>query len=121
MLNNMIPRTPVEIVERTIEFTSSEGWGYSFAANENGEVILENDAQRQNYEHAMAHPEDFDEEFNQFTVRRRTYMEPARGTCICGAEVVLENQYQGACQCPGCGAWYNLFGQSLIDPKFWED
>lgn len=27
----------------------------------------------------------------------------------------------GACQCPKCGKWYNIFGQALLDPEFWED
>jgi hypothetical protein len=27
----------------------------------------------------------------------------------------------GACQCENCGQWYNIFGQELIDPEYWED
>lgn len=46
--------------------------------------------------------------------------EPAVGICVCGMEVELVNQYMGACQCE-CGRWYNLFGQRLIDPKYWEE
>ena len=47
-------------------------------------------------------------------------MNPALGLCSCGKEVVLESDYNGAVQCE-CGKWYNVFGQELIDPKYWED
>ena len=32
----------------------------------------------------------------------------------------LWDQYYGACRCPKCGKWYNLFGQSLLSPDYWE-
>lgn len=54
----------------------------------------------------------------EFEPREYTYMNPAIGLCTCGKEVVLEGGYEGATQCE-CGRWYNLFGQSLIDPKYW--
>lgn len=50
-----------------------------------------------------------------------TYIEPRLARCVCGTEFHLVNQYQGACDCPGCGRWYNLFGQSLRDPSEWEE
>ena len=54
----------------------------------------------------------------EFIKDERTYWAPAVGKCSCGKEVVLEGGYEGATQCE-CGRWYNLFGQSLIDPKYW--
>jgi hypothetical protein len=54
----------------------------------------------------------------EFNVSEWTYIEPAVGRCICGEEVVLDADYAGAVRCE-CGRWYNLFGQSLIDPKYW--
>ena len=54
----------------------------------------------------------------EFEPREYTYINPAVGLCSCGKEVVLEGGYEGATQCE-CGRWYNLFGQSLIDPKYW--
>jgi hypothetical protein len=24
-------------------------------------------------------------------------------------------------RCEKCGQWYNLFGQALVDPEYWED
>ena len=54
----------------------------------------------------------------EFEPREWTYMNPAVGLCSCGKEVILECDHSGAVQCE-CGRWYNLFGQSLIDPKYW--
>ena len=56
----------------------------------------------------------------EFTTRTYTYMEPAVGKCSCGKEVILDCSYEGATQCE-CGKWYNLFGQELRDPKYWDD
>lgn len=56
----------------------------------------------------------------EFTTTTHTYMEPAIGKCICGAEVVLDSDYAGAVRC-NCSKWYNLFGQELLDPKYWEE
>ena len=56
----------------------------------------------------------------EFTTHTNTYMEPAVGKCSCGREVVLECDYAGAVRCE-CGRWYNLFGQELRDPKYWEE
>ena len=127
MLKNIIPRTLVELVEQAIEFTDAEGCGFSFPCDRSGNVqFSKTDAeiarvQREHYKYAMAHPELFPVKFNQVITRRRTYIEPAHGTCRCGEDITLVNEYQGACQCPKCGQWYNLFGQELIDPEYWEE
>lgn len=121
MLKNITPRKPVEIVDRAIEFTDFDGCGYTFDCDENGNPKFACDAAKKNYEYAMAHPEEFPCEFNKFVTRKRTFIEPGYGTCHCGALVTLINEYMGACQCPKCGQWYNLFGQELIDPKYWEE
>ena len=49
------------------------------------------------------------------------YVEPALAKCSCGTELLLECQYAGACQCPDCGQWYNVYGQALVDPEYWEE
>lgn len=58
----------------------------------------------------------------EFTTDTRTYIEPAVGKCRCGAEVLLDpaGSYMGAVSCR-CGRWYNLFGQSLKEPRYWEE
>ena len=39
----------------------------------------------------------------------------------CGAEFYLQDEYLGACECPRCGQWFNLFGQELTDPRGWSN
>lgn len=42
--------------------------------------------------------------------------------CDCGEEfaaICMPPAY--ACDCPGCGQWYNSVGQKLKDPEFWEE
>lgn len=121
MLKIISERTPMEYISYHIEFTDNEGSGYSFNADSNGKIIIENNDQRENYEYALAHPELFPVQYNEFTKRVQYYTEPARGICQCGQEIALTDDYLGACECGKCGQWYNLFGQELISPEFWED
>ncbi len=53
--------------------------------------------------------------------RRRSYKEPAILQCTCGEKFELIDSYLGACKCPKCSQWYNLFGQQLVDPDYWEE
>lgn len=121
MLKNITMRKRAIFTEYSIEFTNYDGGGFSFDADENGNPVFANDCARLNYEYAMAHPDMFPVEFNKFTKRDREYIEDAHGTCQCGEEVTLTNVYHGACYCRNCGQWYNLFGQELIPPAYWED
>ncbi len=54
---------------------------------------------------------------NKYT---NTYTAPAVGKCKCGEEFELIDEYMGACQCPKCNQWHNLFGQELLPPDRWE-
>ena len=53
---------------------------------------------------------------NEREIRHRALIE-----CDCGTRFELSNTYMGACECPECGQWYNLFGQKLNNPRYWED
>ena len=127
MLNIIKPRTTHTEVEYRIEFTDADGWGYSFPCDQHGNVQFDDhDAelgrvQRDNYDYAMSHKERFTKQYAEFTTRRYTVTDNALGKCVCGKTVELYDQYQGACSCPKCGQWYNLFGQELIDPEYWDD
>lgn len=125
MLEIIQERKTAERVEYTVEFTDAEGCGYSFDADENGNVVFNpefEECQRQNYDAAMAAgPEAFPVAFNKPRKRVFRYTENAIGRCRCGEEFELYNQYQGACPCPKCGQWYNLFGQELVDPEYWKE
>ncbi len=121
MLKIISERTPMEYITYHIEFTNDEGSGFSFNADVNGKIIIENEDQRKNYEYAIAHPELFPIQYNEFTKRVQHYTEPAHGICRCGQEITLQNEYMGACQCEKCGQWYNVFGQELIVPEYWSE
>lgn len=127
MLKIIRERSTHTEVKHYIEFTDADGCGYSFPCDQNGNVLFdEHDAeiarvQRENYAEAMADKERFTCQYAQFVTRRYTVTDNAIGKCVCGEEVELYDQYQGACSCPKCGQWYNMFGQSLVDPEYWED
>lgn len=122
MLENIIPAETIEerYNERFFQAIGEpNGCGYGFACDDAGEPIFTNEGQETNYNYCILHPE----KFNDLGIQERiyTYKEPAKGTCHCGNEVYLTNQYLGACECPKCGQWYNLFGQELLPPEMWED
>ena len=121
MIEIINPRHTEEIVDYRIEFTDEDGNGCSFPCDENGTLLpFATDAAEKNYQNSLAHPELF-AIYNAFKTYRRTFTVPAVARCHCGSKVTLENQYQGACECPECGRWYNLFGQELKPPKCWDD
>lgn len=121
MLKNIVPRTSEEITEYAIEFMYEKNCGLSFDCDENGKLNPMGPEAKPNYDYAMSHPEAYPYCFNKLTKRTRTFVNPAYGTCYCGNTVILENEYMGACQCSKCGRWYNLFGQSLKDPEYWDE
>jgi hypothetical protein len=121
MLKIIKERTPETLVDFRIEFTYKDdpNAGFCFPATSNGEpdlFFMSKEAQA-NYEKCLTDDRLIGPEFIK---NERTYMNPAIGLCSCGKEVVLDSGYQGAVRCE-CGRWYNLFGQELRDPKYWEE
>ena len=53
--------------------------------------------------------------------REQYYTENPLFRCDCGEEFELYNEYMGACECPKCHGWVNLFGQSLNSPETWKE
>ena len=102
-------------------FDDGENNGYGFPCDKDGNLdpgmsktALETLA------YAKAHPEDF-VRYNEVVRFERNHTELGYGTCSCGSKVVLQDVYYGACQCGNCGRWYNLFGQELLSPEYWEE
>jgi hypothetical protein len=96
--------------------------GFIFPANSDETPVWDQmgeEATRNFYECAL----NFDKYNRWFEEREHTIVEPAVGKCVCGCEVELnaDFSYHGAVQCEKCGQWYNLFGQALVDPEYWED
>ena len=117
-LKMLSARNVKTISRRVLEFDSKEtpGWGYRFDLDDNDNPIFNSDAARKNYEFAHNNP-DFAEYKATYDTK---HVEPAKGQCSCGEVVALVDQYYGAFSCPKCGKWYNMFGQELLHPKYWD-
>jgi len=123
MLKNYTPAEYREEMSYELAFDDGCNNGYGFPCDKDGRLLEseeQNPVAHKNYRYCMAHPEQF-ERFNKVIAQRYRARENAHGTCVCGAEVELYDQYLGACECPKCGRWYNLFGQELLHPKYWGE
>ncbi len=120
MLKDLTQRERKTIVSFELRFYYDRNGGFGFPCNADGIVNKENlmEAAKKKLEWCKAHPEKF-AQFNEVVAIRQTVIEPAHGTCVCGEVVILEDRYYGACQCPQCGRWYNLFGEELLPPDQW--
>lgn len=122
MLKNFVPAVRRSGKSYSIAFEREDTSGFSFDCDANGNLLPGlTECAMENYRWCMEHPEEFPRKWNEFVVYPNSWTEPAHGDCVCGTQVELYNQYRGACQCPKCGRWYNLFGQNLIAPEYWED
>ncbi len=121
MLKIIKERTPVTHKEYYIEFFYKDDpeAGFCFPATVHGDPDFSRmtSAALTNYEACLTDKRLTE---GEFTIHVWTYVEPALGLCSCGKEVVLDSDYQGAVRCE-CNRWYNLFGQELRDPKYWEE
>lgn len=121
MLKIIKERTPETITEYYLEFKYKDDpeAGFCFPATHLGDPDFDHmsDEAIANYQACLTDKRLTEEEF---TKHKWTYMNPALGICSCGRDVVLECDHAGAVRCE-CGRWYNLFGQELRDPKYWEE
>lgn len=123
MIRNFKPRQPVEKISYDLVFEYDDsGAGFAFPCDRFGQILTDQITPQalENYHKCMANPERF-QYSNKIRKRTSRYTEPGEGDCICGQHVILEDHYMGACKCPGCDRWYNLFGQNLIPPEHWEE
>lgn len=120
MIKIIKERTPRTFIKHYIEFFYKDDphAGFCFPANKDGTIALDQMPPEAiaNYNSCLT---DDRLEGPEFTTNTHTYIEPAVGLCSCGEEVVLDADYGGAVRCE-CGRWYNLFGQELRDPEYWE-
>lgn len=116
MLKNYTPAEYRTVTEYELVFDDGRNDGFGFPCDKEGRLLQSvEEAAYENLAFCLAHPEKF-ERFNKVVEQRWRARENAHGTCSCGEEVELWNQYLGACECPNCGQWYNLFGQELTPP-----
>ena len=121
MIQNYTPSQYREVIEYSKVFDDGRRNGFSFPCDENGTVLndLNPDALK-NYAWCLENPDRF-VRFNKVIKESWAVRDDAHGTCHCGNEVYLCDEYYGACQCDKCGQWYNLFGQELLPPEDWQD
>ena len=118
MIKNYVPSERKLHIEHELAFDDGHGNGYGFPCNESGSVVNLQPEAVANLAWCMEHPEKF-VRWNEVVTYKNWYREPAHGTCSCGREISLYDEYYGACRCE-CGKWYNLFGQELLPPDQWE-
>ena len=98
-----------------------ESCGFIFPANSDGTPAFDKmcDSAIANYYHC----ENNIDEFNRWLEDRdERVVDYAIGKCKCGHEVeLIDGAWMGAVQCEHCGKWYNIYGQELVDPEYWED
>lgn len=95
-----------------------EGNGFEFPCDKQGNLCMDDenvDCWYKNYEYCLTHPEKYEDMGCKKT--SWWYTEPAHALCSCGNEVIID----GDTPCWKCGQWYNGFGQSLVDPEYWEE
>lgn len=121
MLTIISERHPVTQFEYSREFDSVNypGSGYSFPCDAEGNITFACKEAKENFDMAISHPEILTD--RGVVKRKISYIEPAKGKCSCGNVIELIDEYLGACSCDKCNKWYNLFGQELLAPEFWEE
>ncbi len=121
MLKIIKNRTPEKLKDYYIEFLYKDdpNAGFMFPALPTGEPDFDHmpPEAKANYEKCLT-----DDRLNgpDFCCDERVFMNPAVGKCSCGREVILDVGYGGAVRCE-CGKWYNLFGQELRNPEYWDE
>lgn len=108
-------------IEYTYNFDIDNDGGYAFPCTEAGKILMD-EIGEEALKNLLWCFSNLDKFICKPYVKKYSwsYYEPALAQCTCGQKFELEDEYMGACQCPKCGAWYNLFGQRLLDPEFWE-
>ena len=121
MIHNYVPKRYYTVTSYEVVFDDGCNNGYGFPCDKDGNFLENsNPCAKKNYEWCLNNPDKF-VRFNQVVKYERRTWDNAHGTCDCGNDVELYNEYCGACQCNKCGQWYNLFGQKLLPPKCWEE
>ena len=109
---------------REFEWEGHKNCGYSFPCDEQGNIEELCPEGLQNYKNCMTGNMTTDGyKLIDLGVRkevRKFHVNPSI-ECDCGEQFILFNEYMGACSCPNCEQWYNLFGQQLVNPTMWEE
>ena len=117
-------RHTVYVKEKKIEFDINGDVAYSFPTANWETPSFDSeyaDIQKKSYEQCMSGVANGTMEGPFHRIESWAYTQPAQGICECGHKIELIDQYMGACECPYCNRWHNMFGQQLLDPEYWEE
>ena len=119
-LKNITERTYETVIEYRLVFDDGHYNGFAFPCDKDGQLKNICPEALKNYKFCLDNPEAF-KRYNK--VIKEEYHLPvfAHGTCSCGNEVELVEEFHGACSCEKCGQWYNLFGQEILPPYQWKE
>lgn len=124
MINNFKRGEYVTKTAYELQFYVDNYGGFAFPCDSEGNILADEMTQAaiDNYNWCMdpANRDKFKGCFNYVHETFHSWREPNTGTCHCGNEMVLVSEYLGACECPNCGRWYNIFGQELNNPDTWS-
>jgi len=84
-----------------------------------GKPVFKSPEAEINYQWCLEHPEEVND--LGFIKRSIPYKVDTLARCECGREIWLNGNYYGSSQCPYCGRWHNLFGQTLNPPEMWGE
>lgn len=104
--------------EHYYENVDRPGSGFSFPANEFGDLLVDQMSKSAMESYEMVCEDDSDFVYVGLQRYTRRWHEPAAGRCYCGAEVLLEYNTN---ECEKCHALYNMSGQQLSDPRMWGE
>lgn len=121
-LTNMTPgeRVTVPSFAHSFDWNDSPGSGFSFTCAADGSVDLSTFAPGAVENIAACLFGLFDVTYVGIMDYTHSYWQPAHGTCTCGREVYLEQDYGHGIDCE-CGRIYNGSGSELRPRSQWED
>ena len=120
MIKNYVPSQYHTEERYELVFDDGRNNGFGFPCDKEGNLLPnDNPCAIDNYHYCLENSDIF-ERFNEVVTYRYRVKENAHGTCHCGREIELFDQYCGACECD-CGQWYNLFGEEILSPSEWQE
>jgi hypothetical protein len=122
MLDNMVKRERVFIEDYALgyEWVDDPSSGFSFECDKEGNPLVEKMGDPALENLRKCRDGTYDVVFMGIRDYSRYYTEDAHGTCDCGREVYLHNDYGHGIDCE-CGRIYNSSGQELAPRSQWED
>lgn len=117
MIQNYVPEQYEKTFGYCREFDDGNGNQFGIPCDENGNLLDTSQTALDNYNQYLKNPDGFIK-FNELTKYPYLVKVKAHGTCHCGNEVYLYDEFESSTtQCEKCGQWYNSFGEKILSPE----